>query len=161
MIPILTTRTGVRARVALLGLLEAGVLGFELVSFGRVWSFLRLGRVRLGRLFFGLPIPCSSLGVSLTIRRVLYKPALDVRCRGWVFRGQNHKLFELFAAPTAPGSGPTTVCQLAGYFDLVYSDEIEHLSAGDMEAQAEFIVGLHWVKGPFYFPRYYPGNGSE
>jgi len=105
MIPILTTRTGDRARVAPLGLLEARVLGFELVGFGRVWSFLRLGR-----LFFGLPIPCSSLGVSLPIRRMLYKPALDVRGRGWVFRGQNHKLFELFAAPTAPGSGPTTVC---------------------------------------------------
>jgi hypothetical protein len=89
---------------------------------------------------------------------MLCKPALDVRCRGWVFRGQNHKLFELFAAPTAPGSGPTTVCQLAGYFDLVYPDEIEHLAAGDMEAQAEFIVGLHGEKGPFLFPKVISGQ---
>lgn len=124
-----------------------------MLGFGRVWSFLWLGR-----LFFGLPIPCPSLGVFLPIRRILCKPALDVRCRGWVFRGQNHKLFELFAAPTAPGSGPTTVCQLAGYFDLVYPDEIEHLAAGDMEAQAEFIVGLHGVKGPFLFPKVISGQ---
>jgi hypothetical protein len=50
-------------------------------------------------------------------------------------------------APTAPGAGAKTFCQLAGARRTFHADKVRHFPLGYMKAEAKFVVGLHNYQG--------------
>jgi len=57
--------------------------------------------------------------------------------------GLQKNSFEKGATPTAAGTGTTTLGQLGCSAGLLDSRKINQLSAGDVKAQADFIIGGH------------------
>ena len=54
-----------------------------------------------------------------------------------------HQAFQERSAPSTTGPCTKALRQLAGYLWLIDTDELHHLSFGDVKAETEFIIILH------------------
>jgi hypothetical protein len=71
------------------------------------------------------------------LRRDVVSFGLQARAGGF------EVLFEKGNAPSAAGSRPSTITQLAGDARTVHAEMVQYFSLRDVEAEADFVVELH------------------
>ena len=62
--------------------------------------------------------------------------------------GRVEQLLQVRTAPTAAGARAKALAHLTRPLRLVHPQKVEHLSLGDVKAQAKFVVKFHWSTLP-------------